>query len=248
MAEGQQQGNGFSRFFSRVNPFTRIRDNASAGIQEWRDHPIQEGLQRLLGFGAGAVTANPAVGAAAGAGADKFFNWWNNRQNNDFGPAGGYPGITSPNQANNANPQSNLMQMLGIPNYGAGNPGSTGANSFLTGNFSPSQMQGSSPSGEASGPLVDLNYGQNPQQYQMEGGGTPGITGPNIYAGSAPPPSMYSGQTGAASTLAGAGRGQTVGTMSMGQLGEMLSAGIGQNNRAAMMTPGREVNLSIGKH
>lgn len=133
-------------------------------------------------------------------------------------------------------------------NYSSGGSGYAGvfngspANSFLTGNFSPSQLQGG---GEdvagVDAPLVDLNYGQNPQEYQMAGGGTPGITGPNIYGGSTSIP-QFSPTGGAATTLAGAGRGMTVGTMTMSQLENMLSAGIGQNNRAATMTQSRELD------
>lgn len=65
---------------------------------------------------------------------------------------------------------------------------------------------------------------------------------PQLGTYQAPPPPMYSGQTGAASTLAGAGRGQTVGYMTMNQLSEMLNAGVGQSNRGAQMTPGREMS------
>lgn len=95
------------------HPVDTIRSNIREGANEWRQHPIQEGLQRLIGFGAGAATANPALGSAAGSAADRFFSWWNNRGNNDFGPGSGMPGITSPYTGS----QSTMGAALGIPDY-----------------------------------------------------------------------------------------------------------------------------------
>lgn len=290
MAENEQ--NGFVRALTR--PFTNIRNNFNTGVQEFRDHPFQEGLQRLLGIGAGVATASPAVGSAVGRGADRFFNWWNNRGNDDFGPAGGYPGITSPNQSNNANPQGPLMQMLGIPNYGAGNAGHTGPNSYATGNFNrpqgnigsflgiPSYAGGGSagPNSFAtgnfsqsqlgngsSGPLVDLNYGQNPQGYQSEGGGTPGITGPNILWNEEAAAAANAANAGAGAGNAGAQQnssvsssgnhpssvsqlgangslGASAGFATMSDIENMLSAGM--HDRSSRMTQRREMSGDRG--
>ena len=78
------------------HPIQSIRNNLTQGANEWREHPIQEGLQRLIGVGTGLATANPGLGRAANSAADRFFSWLNNRGNNDFGPASGLQGITSP--------------------------------------------------------------------------------------------------------------------------------------------------------
>jgi len=68
-----------------------------------------------------------------------------------------------------------------------------------------------------------------------------GQAGPNIYSNRAPS-STYQGQTGAASTLAGAGRGQTVGHATMSDVENMLSAGLGRGNPYRTATQRREVN------
>src|SRR5690606_10760186 len=113
----------------------------------------------------------------------------------------------------NGQAQPNIGTMLGIPNYAGGNPGSTGANQFLTGNFGP-QQSSQSPGFQP----INLDYGQNQQSPNphMEGGGLPGITGPHIYAGN----SQSIGQSGGP-----IGQGQTT---SMSQVENALAAGRGQ--------------------
>ena len=111
----------------RLNPVTRVRNMFSG----FSDHPMQAigtGLLTLLG---GAV-AGP-IGAQLGrAGSQYAFSQYNQSQAPDA-----LPGITSPNTYGQAQP--NIGTMLGIPNYAGGDPGFTGANQFLTGNFGPQQ-------------------------------------------------------------------------------------------------------------
>jgi hypothetical protein len=72
-----------------------------------------------------------------------------------------------------------------------------------------------------------MDYGQNQPNPQMEGGGLPGITGPNIYSGSSPSSNM--GNMGNLGSLGGMGR--TAGHATMGQVEAMLGAGRGRGER-----------------
>jgi hypothetical protein len=194
-----------------------------------RQHPFQTGATALLSLLGGSV-AGPG-GAQAGSGLGRYLF---GRYNQSNAPEG-LPGIIGPNTYAPSSESPGISGALGIPNYGSGNVGWQPANSFGTGNFS--SGNGNLP------PLLDLNYGQNPQEYQMEGGGLPGITGPNIYAGSAQGANNqsanpnYSRASGNLQSLGGMGR--TVGTATMSQVEDMLASGPrrGENN----LTPGREI-------
>jgi len=98
------------------HPIQTVRNNLSQGASEWRAHPFQEAIQRLVGVGTGIATANPLAGRAAGSGMDHFFSWLNNRGNNNNGPGSGLPGIAGQNQQG----QSSLQQFLGMPDYSSG--------------------------------------------------------------------------------------------------------------------------------
>lgn len=229
--------------------------NAGGRFRDWLsniiDHPVQA-IGRGVARVAGTVVGGPVGGAAAGRAADAAANWYNRNQfeegaqqfQSDTGARLNDQiwGQWQPQSSGQAEQptqggQSNLAQMLGV----VGRP----ANSYLTGQFSPGQLGQRGPSG----PLINMNYGQNPQEYQSEGGGLPGITGPNIHwtqasanaanAGGGPS-SVYSGQSGASTSL-GAG-GRTVGTATMSDIENMLNSGVGRDNRSAMMTQSREVN------
>lgn len=164
----------------RLNPVTRVRNMFSG----FRDHPMQTigtGLLTLLG---GAV-AGP-IGAQLGrAGSQYAFSQYNQSQ-----APGPLPGITSPNTYN-GQAQPNIGTMLGIPNYAGGNPGFTGANQFLTGNFGP--QQGSQSPGFQP---INMDYGQNQQAPtpQSPNGGLPGITSANPYPQSGPAQSWHDSQ------------------------------------------------------
>mgnify|MGYP005607303701 CR=1 FL=1 len=199
----------------RLNPVTRVRNMFSG----FRDHPMQAigtGLLTLLG---GAV-AGP-IGAQLGrAGSQYAFNQYNQSQAPDA-----LPGITSPNTYGQAQP--NIETMLGIPNYARGNPGSTVANQFLTGNFGP--QQGSQSPGFQP---INMDYGQNQQAPtpQNPNGGRPGITSPNPYPQSGPAKPWHDSQgydTGWRTGEGGTGHGggwSTVDTgAEMSALNQLLS-------------------------
>lgn len=197
----------------RLNPVTRVRNMFSG----FRDHPMQAigtGLLTLLG---GAV-AGP-IGAQLGrAGSQYAFNQYNQSQAPDA-----LPGITSPNTYGQAQP--NIGTMLGIPNYAGGNPGFTGANQFLTGNFGPQQ-------GSPGFQPINMDYGQNQQAPtpQNPNGGLPGITSANPYPQSGPAQPWHDSQgydTGWRTGEGGTGHGggwSTVDTgAEMSALNQLLS-------------------------
>ena len=199
-----------------LNPVTRVRNMFSG----FRDHPMQTigtGLLTLLG---GAV-AGP-IGAQLGrAGSQYAFRQYNQSQAPDA-----LPGITSPNTYN-GQAQPNIGTMLGIPNYAGGNPSSTGANQFLTGNFGP--QQGSQSPGFQP---INMDYGQNQQAPtpQSPNGGLPGITSANPYPQSGGAQSWHNSQgydTGWRTGEGGTGLGggwSTVNTgAEMAALSQMLS-------------------------
>lgn len=104
----------------------------------------------------------------------------------------------------------------------AGTAPRSNANAYLTGNFQQRPANNN--------PLVNLNYGQNGQEVQMQGGGLPGITGPNIYAGR---------QSGTPSM--GSFMGRTPGTASMSQISEMLMSGGRGRGERPLFSP-HEIN------
>ena len=199
-----------------LNPVTRVRNMFSG----FRDHPLQTigtGLLTLLG---GAV-AGP-IGAQIGrAGSQYVFNQYNQSQAPDA-----LPGITSPNTYN-GQAQPNIGTMLGIPNYAGGNPGSTGANQFLTGNFGP-QQSSQSPGFQP----ITLDYGQNQQAPtpQSPNGGLPGITSANPYPQSGGAQSWHDSQgydtgwrTGESGTGLGGGWSTVDTGAEMAALSQLLS-------------------------
>ena len=232
------------------HPIQSVRSNLTQGANEWRAHPIQEALQRLIGVGTGLATANPVAGRAANSAADRFFSWLNNRGNNDFGPASGLQGITSPQGSD----QSPISGMLGIPNYAGGNVGSTGANQYLTGNFG-QQPQSASPGFQP----INMDYGQNQQAPtpQSPNGGLPGITSANPYPQSGPAQSWHDSQgydtgwrTGEGGTGLGGGWSTVDTGAEMSALSQLLSNAGGTWGDAARfnMTPefGTEIMRADG--
>ena len=204
------------RVVSGLNPVTRGRNLVSG----FRDHPFQTigtGLLTLLG---GAV-AGP-IGAQIGrAGSQYAFDRYNQSQAPDA-----LPGITSPNTYN-GQAQPNIGTMLGIPNYAGGNPGSTGASQFLTGNFGP-QPQSNSTGFQP----INLDYGQNQQAPapQSQNGGLPGITSANPYPQSGPAQSWHDSQgydtgwrNGSGGTGLGGGWSTVDSSAAMSALSQLLS-------------------------
>jgi hypothetical protein len=184
------------------HPIQSIRSNLTQGANEWREHPIQEALQRLIGVGTGLATANPGLGRAANSAADRFFSWLNNRGNNDFGPASGLQGITSPQGSD----QSPISGMLGIPDYAHGQiPQAAPSNSGSGGNMGMGSMGGgmagiTSPNNSHGSPQSQLAQMLGLTNYQgnSSDNGLPGITSP-----------VPEGQGPNAGTHATEGQGQT---------------------------------------
>lgn len=200
-----------------------VRDYTTSIGSRWQDSGMMGRMGQIMDAGAPGATLARELGQGAVAGL-RGESQNNAEMAHDLDVLRNDPGYTG-NYTSGGNGG-------GYAGVFAGSP----ANSFLTGNFSPSQMNSGS-----NNPLVNLNYGQNAQQHQMRGGGLPGITGPNIYGG-APSVPQFSSTGGAATTLAGNGRGSTVRNISMSQLESMLSAGIGSGGISAHATPGREMS------
>jgi hypothetical protein len=164
-------------------------ENFRNGMSEWRQHPVQEGLQRLLGLGASAI-GGPGAGMAAGQGADRFFNWYNNRGARNveqFKPTaeGGMRQFSDQLTQGIWNPQGE--QPAATP--GAQGPSQAG----MPGITSPWQSQ--QPYNSQLGALLGIpNYTQ-PQGQQQ---GMPGITSPL-------PPGMGPSPAGAAGSAPGMG-------------------------------------------
>lgn len=194
-------------WLSRIS--NRVGQSVSNFGNRFADHPIQSGLSTLLG------SLNPLLGAAARFGFDRY----NQSQAPDA-----LPGITSPNTFDGSTNSPGMSGALGIPNYAMGDPGWQPVNSFGTGNF-----DGSLP------PLLDLNYGQNPQEYINADGGLPGITGPNVYSGSNSRGPSHSSASGNLQSLGGMGR--TVGHATMGQVEQMLSGGMRGRGERQLFSP-----------
>ena len=116
----------------------------------------------------------------------------NNYQGNS--PGSGLPGITSPNTFDGS-PSYGMSGGLGIQNYAYGNPT---ISPYLSGNFSQSQSPRLLP-------LIDMDYGQNPDIVLNQDGGLPGITGPNIYSGTPSAPTGLDAMSGGGARDAFAG-------------------------------------------
>lgn len=177
-----------SQALSRLNPVNaarRVGSNFRQGVGEFRRHPGQEVVQHGL-------RAVPFVGGVLSNLADKYFDNRNYRNDyvhrspeergSQFGALGDMLGL--PDYANGGTgtqrgdyptpqgpQQSALASLLGLNNY-QGNPT---ISPYLSGGFSQSQSPRLLP-------LIDLNYGQNPDIVLNQDGGLPGITGPNIYS------------------------------------------------------------------
>jgi len=218
MAEGwaAQVGERIVQGLRNLNPVTRIR-NIGPNV---RDHPYQTGISTLLGL------VNPALGAVSRIGFDQY----NQSQAPDA-----LPGITSPNTY--GQPSQNIGNLLGIPNY-AGS--SSGANQYLTGNF------GQQPSNQSPGfQPINMDYGQNPQEYVNADGGLPGITGPNIYSGS--PSGSLSGYSGSTASGAQGTFGSGVRQTSMAQIENAIKVGQGQGLNNRVLLPRHEINDELAE-
>ena len=218
MAEGwaSQVGERIAQGLRNLNPVTRIRNIG----QNFRDHPYQTGISTLLGL------VNPALGAVSRIG----FYQYNQSQAPDA-----LPGITSPNTY--GQPSQNIGNLLGIPNY-AGS--SSGANQYLTGNF------GQQPSNQSPGfQPINMDYGQNPQEYVNADGGLPGITGPNIYSGS--PSGSLSGYSGSTASGAQGTFGSGVRQTSMAQIENAIKVGQGQGLNNRVLLPRHEINDELAE-
>lgn len=218
MAEGwaSQVGERIVQGLRNLNPVTRIR-NIGPNV---RDHPYQTGISTLLGL------VNPALGAVSRIGFDQY----NQSQAPDA-----LPGITSPNTY--GQPSQNIGNLLGIPNY-AGS--SSGANQYLTGNF------GQQPSNQSPGfQPINMDYGQNPQEYVNADGGLPGITGPNIYSGS--PSGSLSGYSGSTASGAQGTFGSGVRQTSMAQIENAIKVGQGQGLNNRVLLPRHEINDELAE-
>lgn len=218
MAEGwaSQVGERIVQGLRNLNPVTRIRNIG----QNFRDHPYQTGISTLLGL------VNPALGAVSRIGFDQY----NQSQAPDA-----LPGITSPNTY--GQPSQNIGNLLGIPNY-AGS--SSGANQYLTGNF------GQQPSNQSPGfQPINMDYGQNPQEYVNADGGLPGITGPNIYSGS--PSGSLSGYSGSTASGAQGTFGSGVRQTSMAQIENAIKVGQGQGLNNRVLLPRHEINDELAE-
>lgn len=203
-------------WLQRLNPINRLRNIG----QNFRDHPYQTGISTLLGL------VNPALGAVSRIGFDQY----NQSQAPDA-----LPGITSPNTY--GQPSQNIGNLLGIPNY-AGS--SSGANQYLTGNF------GQQPSNQSPGfQPINMDYGQNPQEYVNADGGLPGITGPNIYSGS--PSGSLSGYSGSTASGAQGTFGSGVRQTSMAQIENAIKVGQGQGLNNRVLLPRHEINDELAE-
>lgn len=218
MAEGwaSQVGERIVQGLRNLNPVTRTRNIG----QNFRDHPYQTGISTLLGL------VNPALGAVSRI----VFDQYNQSQAPDA-----LPGITSPNTY--GQPSQNIGNLLGIPNY-AGS--SSGANQYLTGNF------GQQPSNQSPGfQPINMDYGQNPQEYVNADGGLPGITGPNIYSGS--PSGSLSGYSGSTASGAQGTFGSGVRQTSMAQIENAIKVGQGQGLNNRVLLPRHEINDELAE-
>ena len=212
-------------WLQRLNPITRIRNIG----QNFREHPGQATISTLLGLVGGAL-AGPAGAQAANRGSQWLFRQYNQSQAPDA-----LPGITSPNTY--GQPSQNIGNLLGIPNY-AGS--SSGANQYLTGNF------GQQPSNQSPGfQPINMDYGQNPQEYVNADGGLPGITGPNIYSGS--PSGSLSGYSGSTASGAQGTFGSGVRQTSMAQIENAIKVGQGQGLNNRVLLPRHEINDELAE-
>lgn len=238
MAE-QQQG-GLLNFFR--NPFSSIRNSVSNRISDIRDNPGQA-IGRGIGSVAGGALLGPMGAAGGSALASMIMNLiggrqgdpselnqslnhgigqFNNRLQGDIWSqwqpgftTGGQPGITSPYsppQQQGTQNNSPLLGMLGIPGYG--------------------QSQGQQAPAQG--------YANGDNEYTGQAGSNFVGPGPNQNTSAFAPTSTYQGQSGASTSLASGGR--TVGHATMSDIENMLNAGIGRDNRTAMMTQRREVS------
>ena len=201
-----------------LNPINRARELGS----NFSDHPFQ-----TIGTGAltllGGMFGGPLGAQVARIGSNYLTNQYN--QSHAAGGPNGLSGITGPNTYGQSQP--NIGTLLGIPNYAGGDPGSTGANQFLTGNFGP-QPQSNSTGFQP----INMDYGQNQQAPtpQSPNGGRPGITSANPYAQSAGSKPWHQSQgydtgwrTGAGGTGHGGGWSTVDTGAEMSALSQLLS-------------------------
>lgn len=215
MAEGQ--GNIFTRFLSDMNPVNRVRDFGA----NWRNHPGQTAVTTGLGL-------VPIAGPALSGIARLLFENRNNSQTNnrleDMIAAG------SENLNNQIFPGGTQPQGAGAPRPAMGSMGPSGGMAGITSPWTGQNNQ-QSPLMSMLG-IPDYANGNPGQMVAPQGQAqAPSMGGPS---------QSYGGGFGASTSLGG--NGATVGSATMSGIESMLGAGIGQNNRAAMMTPGREVN------
>lgn len=230
--------NAAQRFLSFINPVSRVREMASG----WRDHPGQSAVSTGLGL-------VPVAGPALSGLARMFFNNRNNRETNqDMVDQINAQNETLSNQIFPPNSPSSMGGM-------GSRPGSTtGGMGGITSPYNPSQPAQTAQNGQ--GPLLQMlgiqGYGSGPQSPSQ--GPTGYANGDNSYTGQAGsqfvgpsptqntagygPSSPYTGQFGASTSLGG--NGATVGSATMSQIENMLSAGM--HDRSQRMTTRREMS------
>ena len=196
---------------SEGNWLTRIGNRVGQSVRDfgtrWAEHPIQSGISTMAGV------INPLLGAAARYGFDQY---------NQAHAPDGLPGIISP-KTFDGSPSYGMYGTLGIPNYAYGN---APISPYLSGDFSQSQSPRLLP-------LIDMDYGQNPDIVLNQDGGLPGITGPNIYSGTPSAPTGLDAMSGggARDRFAG-GHGSSDWGATFASLGMQGSSGGSRNSMA----------------
>lgn len=125
------------------------------------------------------------------------------------------------------NPLLGAAARYGFDQYNQAHaPGNAPISPYLSGDFSQSQSPRLLP-------LIDMDYGQNPDIVLNQDGGLPGITGPNIYSGTPSAPTGLDAMSGggARDSFAG-GQGSSDWGATFASLGMQGSSGGSHNSMA----------------
>ena len=226
----ERSSNPIATIWNRIShPVDTIRSRAS----DIGAHPFQNAASAGGGLLA-TLFGGPIAGQAVSGGLRNLFGRHNDNRFNE-----GAAQLLSDTNNNVSN------QIWGQWQPGAGqsrgSSGPSGGMSGITSPYQPQSPQGQSALAQLLG-LPDYANGNNgnlpPSQGQQDQASPVGAAQPmpSVSATSQSPQPI----NGAATSLGGMGR--TVGTASMGQVEDMLGAGIGRSDIASRLTQGREVS------